>query len=313
MNGHQRYDVGEELAGERLDRCLTSLCPDQSRSYIQRLIDDGLVLLNERKPRRKTTVQAGDAITVEWPDDSVPDLVPESFAVPILYEDDDLLVLNKPPGMTVHPGAGTQGGTLVHALLGYNFDEFKAQIEDEHQPRPGIVHRLDKDTSGAIIVARRAPIRRQLSAQFAAREVEKTYLALVAGQPPTNRRIVTFIARHPTKRKKMAVVKDSGKRAVTHLRTRAIQGQRALVELGLETGRTHQIRVHLAHLEAPILGDEVYGRRFVKEAPRQMLHAWRLAFAHPISGERLTIIAPPPEDFCQTASELGLALPEEEA
>lgn len=295
--------------GVRLDRFLAGECPDYSRAFLQRLIADERVRVNGQLPRRRTGLHAGDTISVDWPDEESAATLPESFDLPILFQDKDILVIDKPAGLTVHPGAGTRQGTLVNALLGLDYEGFAAMLDSEQ--RPGIVHRLDKDTSGVLIVARHAQARARLASAFARRQVEKTYLAVVHGVPrPACMRLETRIGRHPVNRRKMAVVDTHGKPAVTSFETVATGIACALLEVRLETGRTHQIRVHLASLGHPILGDAIYGDRLAAAAaPRQMLHAWRLRIAHPRTGASLSFEAPPPDDFTAVCEQRRLTLP----
>jgi len=302
--------VGPDGHAARLDRFLAQACPDHSRSALQRLIADGRVTVNGQLARSSHLLRDGDLIAIAWPPPASRELLPEQFALPILYQDDDLLVIAKPAGLTVHPGAGTQAGTLVNALLGYDYEHFSELVDEDR--RPGIVHRLDKDTSGVLAIARHEQAKARLSAAFAAREVTKTYLALVAGQPrPPSQRLVTPYGRHPVHRRKMTVLRQGGKEAITRYRTWVAGPGAALLEVQLETGRTHQIRVHLAHLGCPILGDAVYGPRHAGAAPRQMLHAWRLAFAHPMTRQPMSFTAPLPDDFRAAALAHGIALPAE--
>lgn len=294
--------IPAELAGERLDRALALLLPECSRSVIQKLIKGGMVDIagfSGTVPPR-LAVTAGMQIAVTLPDPVADTPSPEPFAFPILYEDADMLVINKPPDVVVHPAAGNMSGTVVNALL----DRYPAMKEDleAFENRPGIVHRLDKDTSGILVIAKHAAAQTRLSAAFAERKTTKTYLALVRGIPDfREKRVETLIGRHPVNRQKMAVVRQNGKEAVSILRP--IRSGRlenlpvTLMEVTILTGRTHQIRVHCAHLGFPVLGDEVYGSSVANAAPRQMLHAWKLTIPQPMSGEERVFCAPPPEDM----------------
>ena len=297
-----KLQISPELAGERLDRALAHLLPECSRTVIQKLIKNGMVEIagfsGALTPR--LTVSSGMQITLSMPDPVADTPSPEPFAFPILYEDADMLVINKPPDVVVHPAAGNMSGTVVNALL----DRYPAMKEDleAFENRPGIVHRLDKDTSGILVIAKHAAAQTRLSEAFAERKTCKTYLALVRGMPDfREKRVETLIGRHPVNRQKMAVVRQNGKEAVSilrpvrsgHLGTLPV----TLMEVTILTGRTHQIRVHCAHLGFPVLGDEVYGSSVADAAPRQMLHAWKLSIPQPMSGEERSFCAPPPEDM----------------
>ncbi len=273
----------------RLDAFLAKAVPEVSRSRWKGLVESGCVLVDGQtcKPNRK--LRAGDEVCWEIPEAPPGEPQPEDIALDILFEDDAVLVLNKPPGLVVHPAPGNESGTLVNALLFH--DPVFQGLE-----RAGIVHRLDKDTSGAMVVAKSAAAMAELQRQFKARETGKQYLALVWGHPPPSGRIETLIGRHPKHRKKMAVLKEGGREAVSIFQTLEKFGATALVQVRIETGRTHQIRVHMAHLGHPVVGDPVYGRARQNKLPlppaRQMLHAEKLDFSHPISGKRLSFAAP---------------------
>ena len=291
---------------ERLDKVLLARHPDFSRSRIEGLVKAGFVTVNG-VPAEKAgqKVAASDAIdvTIPPPVPAVPE--PEDIPLDVVYEDDDIVVVNKPAGLVVHPAPGHGAGTLVNALL-------------HHCPtlsgiggvaRPGIVHRLDQDTSGLIVVAKSQPAMDGLVKAFAShRNVEKTYLAVCHGRPRLDAgRIENLIGRHPVDRKRMAIVERNGKVAVTNWRVRAAGVRTSLLECRIETGRTHQIRVHLASLGCPIIGDRVYGkgaldRRLDPVPARQMLHAWRLALWHPVRNERMSFEAPVPPDMAPYAA-----------
>jgi 23S rRNA pseudouridine1911/1915/1917 synthase len=293
-------------AGEdarRLDAWLHARFPERSRSSLQRLVAEGQVLLNGRPAASGARVRAGDRIEVRFPPPRPAGLVPEERPLEVLHEDEDLLVLNKAPGIVVHPGAGHDSGTLVHALLHH----CRGQLSGiGGEARPGIVHRLDKDTSGCLLVAKTDPAHRALAAALKAREIGKTYLALVRGDPRhASGRIETAIGRHPVMRKRMAVRAD-GREARTDWKVLAKGKGGALVECRIHTGRTHQIRVHLSSIGHPVIGDSLYGRAAKVAGARQMLHAWRLAFRHPKSGEELRVEAPVPEDFLRGMTGLGI-------
>ena len=297
------YAVTSESAGIRLDHYLAGQLPDLSRSRLQALIKEGHILLQGRHTKPGEKLRAGETITVEIPEAApTTDAAPEEIPLEILYEDDDLLVLNKPPGMVVHPAAGNPDGTLVNALLHH----CGALSSIGGEQRPGIVHRLDKETSGCMVTAKNDLAHQGLSRQFAGREVLKVYLALASGRfKAPSGMIETEIGRHPVHRKKMAVVENGkGRASKTAYRVlKELPGPASLVECTLHTGRTHQIRVHLKHLGHPLLGDELYGKR--GKHPRQMLHAWRLGFTHPRTGKPMEFTAPIPADFI----EAGGALP----
>jgi len=289
------YAVTPEGAGLRLDHYLAEKLPELSRSRLQALIKEGYILLNGRQSKPGEKVRAGDRIEAEIPE-AVPaeNAAPEAIPLSILYEDDDLVVLDKPAGMVVHPAAGNPDGTLVNALLHH----CGALSSIGGEQRPGIVHRLDKETSGCLVAAKNDLAHQGLSKQFAGREVLKVYLALASGRfAKKSGMIETEIGRHPVHRKKMAVLENGrGRASRTAYRVlKELESGNSLVECTLHTGRTHQIRVHLKHLGHPLLGDELYGKR--GKWSRQMLHAWRLGFNHPRTGSPLRFEAPIPADF----------------
>ena len=284
--------VPNEHAGWRLDRYLALALPQFSRSRLQTLIRSGDVQLQGKAARVRETVRAGDVVRLVEPPVQEIDDQAEQIPLEILFEDDDLLVLNKAAGLVVHPGAGNQTHTLVNALLHHC-----ASLSGiGGKQRPGIVHRLDKETSGCLVVAKNDAAHSALARQFAEREVNKTYLALVAGIPKRSRGIIEApIGRHPVHRKKMHIDLRRGRAARTEYRVLQSGGGISLVECALHSGRTHQIRVHLHHLGHPVIGDSLYGKK--NAAPRQMLHAWKLGFTHPRTKERLFFEAPVPPDF----------------
>jgi len=287
--------VTEERAGLRLDRFLALELTDFSRSRLQTLIETGFVRLNSQRPRTRELVRAGDVIQLEVPELQKIEAAPEAIAFPILFEDDDLLVIDKPAGMVVHPGAGNQEHTLVNALLSH----CGSLSAIGGQERPGIVHRLDKETSGCLVVAKNDVTHRDLSKQFAARTVKKIYLALVAGRlEKESGTIDAPIARHPIHRQRMSIARNArGRSAMTEYRVLRGSQEMSLVECALHSGRTHQIRVHLHHLGHPLIGDKLYAPKLAKGVPRQMLHAWRLGFTHPRNAEWRDFEAPVPPDF----------------
>lgn len=285
--------VAAEDAGTRLDRYLAQVNPDLSRSYIQHLIGDGHVAVNGRSVKPSYNVQPGDRISLVVPVPRPSDILPEDIPLTIVYEDEDVLVVDKPAGMVVHPSPGHASGTLVNALL---FHYPHLRIGDDL--RPGIVHRLDRDTSGLLVIAKHDRAKAVLQAQQQARQMLKLYLALIEGSFRDDQGVIDApIDRHPTDRLRMAIV-AGGRPARTLYRVCERLGPYSLVEAKLETGRTHQIRVHLAHKHHPIVGDQLYGSRRSMQAfglRRQFLHATRLGFRR-LDGTWIELQAPlPPE------------------
>ncbi len=290
-----------DVPGQRLDAFLAARLPELSRSRVQALIREQFILLNGQPAKPRDAVKNGDLIDV-----AVPEAVPlqaaaQAIPLEILFEDDHLVVLNKAPGMVVHPAPGNPDGTLVNALLHHCRGQLSGIGGVE---RPGIVHRLDKDTSGCLVIAKSDLAHQSLVAQFAGRStMEKLYLAVTQGIPkPPRDTIFTHIGRHPVNRQKMAVVNPpGGKSAITDYQVLACDAATltSLVLCHLHTGRTHQIRVHLRHRGAPVLGDPIYGNpsKSATLAGRLMLHAWHLAFNHPLTSQRLTFEAPIPPEF----------------
>lgn len=280
-------------AGTRLDLFLAREHPGLSRSRLQSLIKGGHILLDDRIAKPSEKLRTAQTVTLHESPATPTDNAPEDIALEILFEDPDLIVLNKPPGMVVHPAAGNREHTLVNALLHHCAG--LSTIGGEQ--RPGIVHRLDKETSGCIVVAKNDDAHRALAAQFGSREVRKIYLALVRGHLRNQSGLIeNNIGRHPVQRRQMTVTDAPRSRhARTAYRVTREFPEGSLVECTLHTGRTHQIRVHLKHLGHPILGDAVYGTR--GGYPRQMLHAWQLGFTHPRTGQALHFEAPLPADF----------------
>jgi 23S rRNA pseudouridine1911/1915/1917 synthase len=294
MSAEQIIHLEVDQAGLRLDQYLAQQFPDLSRTQLKRLIQQGKVLVFNQPAKPSAPVQLGEQVTVYLPEPGPETLQPEAVPLQIVFEDNDLIVINKPAGMVVHPGQGHQSGTLVNALLA-RYPELSqmADADDNAVGRPGIVHRLDQDTSGLIIVARTPQALEALRRQFKSRTVEKLYLALVFGQPEAPEGIIDVpLGRDPRYRQKMAPLAE-GKPARTHYKVLETYDRYSLLEVGLETGRTHQIRVHLAWLKCPVVGDTIYGR---KKNPlglaRQFLHAWQLRFRHPRTGEELHLEAP---------------------
>ena len=301
MEVHEfEIDRGGENAsgvGERLDRFLATALPEVSRSRIQALIKSGDILVNGAGAKAKLVLTPGSTIAVRIPDPSPSEALPEALPLRVLYEDADLAVIDKKEGMVVHPAAGNPDGTLVNALLHH----FGKLSEIGGVLRPGIVHRLDKDTSGCMVVARNDVTHRALTEQFSTRETTKIYLAVVQGIPsPGSGSVDTNIGRNPGNRLKMAVVAPpAGKHALTDYRVlTSIHGD-ALVECTLHTGRTHQIRVHMKQIGHPLIGDPIYAKpaRQKQQTGRLMLHAWKLGFRHPATGELLVFEATIPGAF----------------
>jgi len=295
--------VSTDEARLRLDQFLAKRLPEFSRSRLQQLIRDGFVLLNNSTTRPRQTVRGGDKIQLTEPPLEKIETLPEQIPLEILFEDNDLVVVNKPAGLVVHPGAGHREHTLVNALL--NHCSMLSGIGGKE--RPGIVHRLDKDTSGCLVVAKNDAAHRGLSQQFADRTVQKIYLALVAGRLRQPAGVIEEkIGRHPVHRQRMSATALRGRMAKTEYRVVRWSEQASLVECSLHTGRTHQIRVHLHHLGHPVLGDKIYAPRLGKDFPRQMLHAWKLGFRHPRTEEWKHFEAPLPDDFNQAIAGSGL-------
>jgi 23S rRNA pseudouridine1911/1915/1917 synthase len=309
VGGNRFIPVPPAAEGKRIDQFLADAFPDFSRAFFQRAIKQKLVLLQGMPCRPADRLRSGDQLTVEWPEKpaSTAEITAEEIPLDILFEDAHILVLNKPAGLVVHPTRNRADGTLVHALLHHDEESFSDLLDE--QLRPGIVHRLDKDTSGVLVVAKTGDAFVRLKEAFKARDVEKIYLAVVLGDfGAVTGTIDANIGRHPVNRTKMAVV-DDGRHAVTHYRVLAATENVSLLEVRIETGRTHQIRVHFAHLHHPIIGDIVYGgrqKRVGGRVPRQLLHAWKLTFPHPETGVMRQYMAPVPDDFCRALEQFGL-------
>ena len=290
------FTASDEDAGTRLDRFLARALPDLSRSRIQELIGEGLVLIDGDGARPSHPMRPGETAEVRVPDPEAPEARAEDIPLSILYEDDDILVVDKPRGMSVHPGAGHMEGTLVNALLHHCGDSLSGI---NGVLRTGIVHRIDKDTSGVLLVCKSDRAHRGAAAQLADHSMDRVYLGITNGTPvPAEGTIRGAIGRSPKNRKKMAVVTRGGKEAVTHYRVEEELYGHALCSFRLETGRTHQIRVHMAYTGHPLFGDTVYGGG--NGAPYiagQALHAVSLGFVHPVTGSYMSFRAEPPEDF----------------
>ncbi len=282
----------------RIDRYLSQQLPDLSRSRIQKLIEQSHVRVNGKVcVSKKAIVQLGDRISLEIPEAQPLDLQPEHIPLEVLFEDDSLIVINKPAGLVVHPAAGHWEGTLVNALLAHCPLAAIGGVQ-----RPGIVHRLDKDTTGAMVIAKTDQAYQHLQAQLKAKTARREYLGVVYGSPRADTGIIDQpVGRHLVDRKKMAVVPEQkgGRPAVTYWRVQERLGNYTLMHFQLETGRTHQIRVHSAHMGHPIIGDPVYssGHSIGVKLPGQALHAWRLRLQHPVTGEWIEAIAPSPPAF----------------
>lgn len=305
------FDVPEDAAGIRLDRFLVSVLADRSRSQIQRWISEGLVRVDDRPGRANQTVKTGQVIHVEYSEPSPSTVAPEPLPLHIVYDDGDVVVVDKPAGMVVHPAAGHDSGTLVNALLHHVTD--LSGIGGER--RPGIVHRLDRGTSGLMVVAKHDAAHEELARQFRDRDVEKEYIALVWGLVQAGRRIDLPIGRDPSDRKRMSARARRSREAVTRIvRADRIVPGLTLTRVAIHTGRTHQIRVHLSAIGHPIVGDSVYGGvhrrvpgnlRAVQRLERPFLHAAQLAFTHPRDGRKMTFESPLPADLEQILDDLA--------
>ena len=300
----ESFVVEKSRPGERLDVFLRTQFPAVSRGTLQRLIEQGHIRVNQRAVKPTHTPRAGEFIEIHWPEAQPAEAQPEAIPLEILFEDKHLLVLNKPPDIVVHPSAGHDTHTLVNALLHHCAGQLSGI---GGVARPGIVHRLDRETSGCLVVAKTDATHLALASQFAGRTVEKIYHVLACGVIPHDTgELQAAIARHATHRKRMAVAQNNtGRAAWTSYRVIERFAAATLAEASLHTGRTHQIRVHFQYLGFPVVGDKTYGekqnKQFVRitgvKAPRQMLHASQITLAHPVTGKRLKYKAPLPEDF----------------
>ena len=307
--------VTESHAGKRLDLFIQHHEAYSSRNRIQALVKEGLVLVNGRAEKPSYKVRAGDSVLLELPERPVREVLPENIPLHVVFEDDHMVVLNKPSNLVVHPAPGNYTGTLVNALL-FHYGSLPSSgkgLEDGEgagRDRAGIVHRLDKDTSGVMVVARTEQALKALTKQFKDRVVQKKYLALVAGViKKGSGTIETAIGRHVKERKKISVHTASPREAITLFKVKERFGNATLVEVEIKTGRTHQIRVHLAHLGFPVLGDRVYGGAKVARIgdlaiDRQMLHAESLSLLHPVTKASLTFSVPPPPDMAEIIARL---------
>jgi 23S rRNA pseudouridine1911/1915/1917 synthase len=301
MSERMVFTVSDESEGMRIDSYLASLCPDLSRSYIKKLIDSGLVLLNDSTIKASLKVSEGDKAVIDVPDLKIPDIIPENIKIDVRYEDDDILIVYKPQNMVVHPAPGNYTGTLVNGLLSL-LDGKLSGINGIL--RPGIVHRIDKDTSGLLVVCKNDVAHRLVAEQLKDHSITRRYLAVCCGKTDGEGTINKPIARNKTDRKKMAT-DPTGKEAITHYNTLERFKGYSLIECRLETGRTHQIRVHMASIGHPILGDEVYGgvrKEFATKG--QTLHAWILGLNRPSDGKYIEFKEEPPEYFQKILTKL---------
>jgi len=316
MDNRQTIRVSEPFAGWRIDRFLTEKYPDHSRSYFSKLLKNHFVTVNDQPVKGGYKLKTDDLVCLEFHQETI-DLQPVAIELDIVYEDEHILVVNKAAGMTVHPGKGTENDTLVHALLYHS----GALAQDGQQERPGIVHRLDKYTSGLLVVAKTEQALTKLRAQFDSREIHRTYQALVWGKPAQEQgTIQTCIARSKKDPTKMTVA-ASGKEAVTRYRLLRDFEYASLLEIELDTGRTHQIRVHMNYIHHPVIGDPDYngresqlkrlpsnlqkrGRHLLKILPHQALHAKKLSFLHPASGKRIELDSPLPAPMTEAVEKL---------
>lgn len=299
-----QFVITEEQEGERIDKCLNGLIEGLSRSYIQKLLSNGEITVNGIAIKASYRVSADDLIQVSLPPAVTPDILPENIPLDILYEDADVIVVNKPKGMVVHPAPGHYSGTLVNALL-YHCEGELSGINGVL--RPGIVHRIDQDTTGSVIACKNDKAHACIARQLKEHTIVRRYYAIVHGTVEREEGVVhTQIGRHPTDRKKMAVLDSGGKEAVTHYKVLSHLQKSTYVECMLETGRTHQIRVHMAHIGHPLLGDRVYGP---KNDPfhlnGQTLHAGVLGFLHPSTGRYVETKAPLPAYFVKLLDQLS--------
>jgi len=306
------YIVTEKHMGKRLDIFIAHYEPHISRNRIQNMIKGGHILVNGKSEKTGYNVKIGEKVTLDMPEKPVHEVLPEAISLHVIYEDSHIIVLNKPPGLVVHPAPGNYTGTLVNALL-YHYGSLPSsgpRLQGNERERAGIVHRLDKDTSGVMVVARTHEALCSLSAQFKNRIVKKKYVALVAGIiKKGSGTIDASLGRHVHERKKISVHTHSPREAVTSFIVKERYGNATLVEVNIKTGRTHQIRVHMAHIGHPVLGDRLYGGSKTTKSresgiARQMLHAESLSLLHPITAHPMTFSAPPPRDMMEVIEKM---------
>lgn len=290
------YHIGLEDEDERIDKWISNTLQSLSRSYIQKLIKDNLVFVNGKAQKASYRIRVDDEISFQIPETVVPDIPAEDIPLSILYEDDDILIVNKPKGMVVHPAPGHYSGTLVNAVMFHCKDNLSGI---NGVMRPGIVHRIDKDTTGSIIICKNDTAHNSIASQLKEHSITRKYRAIVYGRLPAKEGSINApIGRSPKERKKMAVNAPNSKTAVTHYKVLEEYEEYSYIECQLETGRTHQIRVHMAAIGHPVLGDEVYCRRKSKfKLEGQTLHAMDIGFLHPSTGEYMEYSAPLPEYF----------------
>lgn len=293
-----------EHEDQRIDRYLTEMLPEQSRSFFQKLIRDGFVMVNHIIVKVNYRLKTGDVIEIDIPDAVPTEIVPENIPLDILYEDDDLLIVNKPKGMVVHPAVGHSTGTLVNAIM-YHCQGNLSGINGEI--RPGIVHRIDKDTTGSLIICKNDEAHRNIAEQIKEHSVTRRYVGVVAGTfSEESGTVEGAIGRHPNDRKRMTINEKNGKPAVTHYRVLQTLKGASFMEFELETGRTHQIRVHMASISHPLLGDMVYGNsKNPYKLQGQALHARTIGFIHPTTGEYIEVSAPIPEYMTELVRKLS--------
>lgn len=289
-------EITPEMEGERIDKCISNYLESLSRSYIQKIIKDGKAYVNDAVVKANYKVKVDDKVQFEIPDCEEPDIPPQDIPLDILYEDKDILIVNKPKDMVVHPAPGHYEGTLVNAIMFHCKDELSGI---NGVLRPGIVHRIDKDTTGSIIICKNDEAHRKIAQQLKEHSITRKYRAIVYGRIMEEEGTVNApIGRHPTDRKKMAINEKNGKPAVTHYKVLERFDKYTYIECQLETGRTHQIRVHMTSIGHPLLGDEVYGNaKCPFKLEGQILHAMTIGFIHPTTGEYVEYEAPLPEYF----------------
>ncbi|MDY2613559.1 MAG: RluA family pseudouridine synthase [Lachnospiraceae bacterium] len=300
----KEYFTVENQEGERIDRYLSEEMEDRSRSYIQKLIKDQYVIVNQKPVKANYRLSLGDMVEITLPEAKEPDIIPENIPLDILYEDQDIIIVNKPKQMVVHPAPGHYSGTLVNALM-YHCGQELSGINGTM--RPGIVHRIDMDTTGSLIICKNDMAHQSLSEQLKVHSIKRVYVAIVHGNiKEDNGTVNAPIGRHPTERKKMSIHTKNGRNAITHYKVLERFGEYTYIQCELETGRTHQIRVHMASIGHPLVGDQVYGPRkcpFPK-LQGQTLHAKTLGIIHPRTGEYLEINAPLPDYFIELLDRL---------